>query len=154
MYTMLLGGMDKAAFDIFHDMIDLNLRKQVFRTAARGRISAALLAQVEKLYADIRKLGGRRANIIHGIWAICDTKKDSLLLVKPIDFNTKVNEMFKAPSPVAAAAMDLMPDYYLEYRERDFDDVIKAIETMNSRARDLSSQVLREAVVVLKTAQP
>jgi hypothetical protein len=93
MYTWLLMGQEPSAFEYYHDLVDLNLKKNAFMAAARGKLPAELIKDVDTFYAKVRKLSARRAKIIHGTWCTTPTKPFSLLLADPRDMNRQVNSL-------------------------------------------------------------
>lgn len=67
-FAMMLQGQESAAVEIYGSLIERNLRKQAFLAAARGRLSADLLAEAEGLFQAARRLSGRRSDVVHATW--------------------------------------------------------------------------------------
>jgi hypothetical protein len=95
MYTWLLMGQEPSAFEFYHKLIDLKLKEIAFMTAAEGKLAPQLIADVQNLYIDLRKLSKRRAKIIHGTWCSTPERPESLLLADPRHMNQKLNEMLR-----------------------------------------------------------
>ena len=62
-YTYLLGGQEETAFQFYHDLVDINLRKKALMTAAKNRLSKELIDEIEGLFSDIRKLAPARTTV-------------------------------------------------------------------------------------------
>ena len=151
LYTYLLFGQEESAFQFYHELIDLSLRKKAFMTAAAGKLPKDLIAEIDKLYTDVRKLGSSRNTVVHGVWAVCQTKPNSLFLCEPKAINAKVNQVFshlarmsKRPAPGETVSVDLTPDQFMEYKHRDFEAITTRIIALDKRAMELANSVLRQ----------
>jgi hypothetical protein len=162
MYTYILHGKEKTAFEIYHSLISMDLRKTAFMHAAKDKLSKELLTEIENLYVSVRKLAKTRNHIIHATWAYSDAKPMSLLLAQPKDLAEKINGFFQRLSRAAhvkgapkmdithaAVSESLTPDSYLEYTHRDFEDVVKRIIALDTHAFALANKVLARALELL-----
>lgn len=160
-YTYLLGGQEETAFQFYHDLVDLSLRKKALMTAAKNRLSKELIGEIEELFGDIRKLASARNAVIHGTWATMEVKQDALLLCEPKDLNEKVNQVFRhlrrmTKNPKSqTVSVDLTPEKFIEYKHRDFDDINRRIIKLDERATAISNKVLaRSLELVAKPSGP
>ena len=76
MYTYLLFGQEPSAFEFYHDLVDLSLKKKAFTVAAKGKLSETLMKEVDALYTDIRKVAKARNDVIHATWATTPSKSE------------------------------------------------------------------------------
>lgn len=154
MYTWLLMGQEPTAFEIFHNYIDLNLKRRAFMTAATGRLPVELIKEIDGFYTAVRKLSARRAAIIHGTWCRTDSKPASLLLADPRHMNQKINDLLRYVRIVqrdeskaeAKRAFPIMPDEFQEYHVRDFQTLMADLVAADKKAEELGNKVLARAL--------
>lgn len=155
MYTYLLCGQEPGAFEFYHKLVSLDLKKDAFISAATDRLPASLIDEVAALFTEIRKFSPKRNDVIHGTWATSDQKPESLLLCRPKAINEKFNEVFrgilKMHRSVPAKksrnfSVDLTPDEFIEYKHEDFEWITKKIIEIDERATLLSNKVLSHAL--------
>jgi hypothetical protein len=150
MYTWLLMGQEPSAFEFYHDLVGLNLKKSAFMTAARGKLPPELVDEIDKFYSIVRRLSARRAKIIHGTWCRTDTKPSSLLLANPRDMNRKINELLRYVRKVqkdksmaeARREFPIMPEEFEEYHVRDFQKIMADLVSADQKAQELGNKVL------------
>ena len=158
MYTWLLMGQEPSAFEFYHDLVDLNLKKTAFMAAAKGKLSAELIKEIDQFYGEVRRLSARRAKIVHGTWCRTDTKPASLLLADPRHMNQKINEMVKYVRAVQKDKSKLetyrnfpiMPDEYQEYHVRDFQALMKDLVDADNKVQKLGDKVLARALELVR----
>jgi hypothetical protein len=154
MYAYLLFGQEESAFQFYHELIDLSLRKKAFMTAAKGKLSKELIDEIDKLYTEVRKLGTARNSVIHATWAVVDSKPDSLFLCDPKTINAKVNEVCRHVMRMATdprthgqtVSVDLTPEQFTEYKHRDLDGITRRIIDLDKRAMALANRVLARSL--------
>jgi hypothetical protein len=150
MYTWLLMGQEPSAFELYHKLIDLNLKETAFMTAAEDKLPNDLIDEIRAFYVDLRKLSGRRAKIIHGTWCTTLTKPRSLLLANPRDVNQKLNEMLRYIVEIQKdrsklkpkAEFQVLPAEFTEYHTKDFQDLMADLVAADIRATELGNKVL------------
>jgi hypothetical protein len=154
MYTWLLLGQESSAFELYHDLIDLNLKKTALIAAARGKLSDDLIQQIENLFVDLRRLSRRRAKIVHGTWCTAPTKRASILLVDLKHVNEKLNEMLRYVVGIMkdktkvkpSISFSVLPDDYEEYHIRDFNALLTDLTAADQRAAEIGNKILARAL--------
>jgi hypothetical protein len=154
MYTWLLMGQEPSAFELYHKLVDLNLKETAFMAAAEGKLPAEMIDEVKNLYIDLRRLSGRRAKIIHGTWCTTPTKPLSLLLADPRDVNQKLNELLRYVVDVkkdksklqATMEFPITPDEFQEYHARDFQALMTDLVAADNRTMEIAQRVLAHAL--------
>lgn len=149
MYTYLLFGQEESAFQFYHDLVDLSLRKKAFMTAARDKLPKEMIDEIDKFYSEVRKLATARNAVIHGTWATVESKPNSLLLCDPKDLNAKVNQVCRhvmrmARNPGSSpqkASVDLTPDQFIEYKHTDLDNITRRIIALDDKGMILANKV-------------
>jgi hypothetical protein len=80
-FTALIGGKQDVAFEIYHMLIDRELRNKTFLAAASvSGLPKDIVEDAETLFKDIRRRAGERNAIVHGIWASTDGEENYILL--------------------------------------------------------------------------
>jgi hypothetical protein len=155
MYTYLLFGQEPGAFEFYHKLVSLELKKDAFMSAATGRLPQDLIDEVTALFSEIRKFSPKRNDIIHGTWATSDQKPDSLLLSRPKDMNEKLNELFRGLLKIHRSgpakesrkfSVDLTPDEFTEYNHEDFQWITKRLIEIDEKATLISNKVFTHAL--------
>jgi hypothetical protein len=154
MYTWLLMGQEPSAFELYHELVDLKLKKTAFMVAAKGKLPADLIKEIDRFYGEVRRLSARRAKVVHGTWCRIDTKPASLLLADPRDMNAKINELLRyvrlaqidKSNLEARRQFPIMPDEYQEYHARDFQALMNDLVAADLKAGELGNKVLARAL--------
>jgi hypothetical protein len=154
MYTYLLFGQEETAFRFYHQLIDLNLRKNAFMSGAEDKLPKELIDEIDKFYSEVRRLAKARNTVIHGTWAIVESKPNSLLLCDPKDLNAKVNQVCRHVLRMARnrgssppnVSVDLTPDQFIEYKHSDLDGITRRIIALDAKGTVLANKVLAHSV--------
>ena len=154
MYTWLLLGQESSAFELYHDLIDLKLKRTALLAAARGKLSDELIEEIENLFIDLRRLSRRRAKIVHGMWCTTPTKRESILLADPKHVNEKLNEMLRYVVGVMkdrtkikpSISFSVLPDDYEEYHIRDFNALLTDLTAADEKAAAIGNKILARAL--------
>jgi hypothetical protein len=157
MYTWLLLGQEPSAFEFYHDLIDLSLREKAFMAAARNKLSPELTGEITELFKKLRKLSGRRAKIIHGVWCSTPTKPMSLFLCDSREMGKQLNKMLKylvdahsdASKLAARRQFHVLPEDFEEYHVRDFQTLLNDLVAAATSAEALSNKVLARSLELL-----
>ena len=140
-FAFLLAGNEPTALACYHSVFELGLRKQLFISAANTRyLPQELIDEYNKLHTEIRKIAKNRNAIVHGLWGICETRKDSILLCEPNSFtkmvfdaqsihNENINQS-KTPQRTVARI-----DEFIEYKENDFKEILDVISKQTNAAQ-------------------
>ncbi len=151
-FATILSGQEPSALANYNAIFDVSLRHTQFLTTARAKgLPHHLIEESEKLHARARKTATRRNKIVHGLWAICPDRPNSLLLCPPDAINNHIDQIMrdihsfvdKSFSIVTISRnFDLMPNEYEEYTASDFIDVQMAITDLIAAADEYWKKVL------------
>jgi hypothetical protein len=156
-FTVLLGGQEPSAFEAYHELFELGLRHKMFRAAARRRqLPAELITEAEQIHQEARKIATARNIIVHGNWAVCDDRPESLLLSDPANVNRRVDQFFQefhdkvddheANLPALPWSFDFSVDDYVEYTQQDFQDLINRMLALDGRGNAFWTKVANFAL--------
>ena len=166
--TYLLMGKQPAAFAIFHDIVDLNIRKEAFDRAANGVLSENLRQEIRALFEKTRRIADSRNDIVHGIWAVSHLRENSLLRCTIKSLNIRINEGFgewfhdalagKEPKPgtirAVSEALNETKDEYEEYKLADFEFTVNRIKELQEQADRFGVKVAIEMMRSLAKDPP
>jgi hypothetical protein len=156
-FTVLLGGDEGAALEIFHSLIDRNLRKQALEAVAKNRLPRELLDAVTALFESARRLAGRRNDVVHATWITIPNRPNALMRVDPADTSRRLHRRVNRGIAVAldSAFSDIggalpeadTPEHELEfslieYKEQDFRVLLADINAFRERVQKLANRVL------------
>jgi hypothetical protein len=155
----LAPGAATAVIDYFLDLRNDAPKAAMIQALARSQLIPdylILFSKVWKLYETAQKL---RNPIAHWVWGICDELPDALVCVNPHDL-LKVDAKRDAMGEIIASAhMDaptlredaagvadaiLFAEYEKEaqvYREKDFEDIIRDLQTLYDIVREFHEMV-------------
>jgi hypothetical protein len=146
-FATILSGQEPSALVNYNALFDINIRHSQFLATAKSKgLPQTLIEESEALHARIRKVSTRRNKVIHGIWAVCPDRRNSLLLCQPDAMNTKLAshlhglhsliDLAHGKQPLYNVTSDLTPDNYEEYVKNDFVDLTKTIVSLNADAEN------------------
>ena len=151
-FVVLLGGETQAALDIYTELIDRRLRETAFQAVARRKLPARMVAQFDTLFRHIRKVAPARHAVVHGHWATLSTRPKSLLLCNDHVLSQEIRLFFEqiasepdAESGVDARTFEGINKVFMEYREKDFDDIISRIYVLLDELGPLLGKILRRS---------
>lgn len=142
-FTTLLAGREESAFEAYHEIFEINLRHKMFMAAAkRKKVPRELLKEADELHTKVRKCATRRNSVVHGTWAYCDDFKEDLFLCSSDALNRRIDEFFGTFHETVDRnnqepwkwSFDLSVDEFIRYTANDFDDIVKAIISLDSQA--------------------
>lgn len=154
-FVALLAGQEPAAVASYHELFEINLRhKQYLAVARQKKLPDALIRESEEIHKEVRKAASRRNAVVHGIWAYCDDRPDSILLCEPDALNRKQHEFLesfhdfadqaKAKTPgLKPISFDFTLDDYIEYKHQDFEEITKRIIEIDQTAMNYWEKVTR-----------
>jgi hypothetical protein len=156
-FATILSGQEPSALVNYNALFDINLRHQQFLATAKSKgLPQTLIEESVALQARIRKVSTRRNKVIHGIWAVCPARPNSLLLCPPDAMNFKLAnhlhglhnliDSVQGKKPLYNVTSDLTPDEYEEYVERDFVDLTKTIASLNVEAENYWHKVMEFSI--------
>ena len=156
-FTLLLGGDEGAALEIFHSLIDRNLRKQALQAVAKNRIPRELLDAVTALFESARRLAGRRNDVVHATWITIPSRPNALMRVDPSDISRRLHRRVNrgialaldtAFSGIGATLSEAdAPEHELEfslieYKEQDFHLLLADINAFREKVQKAANRVL------------
>lgn len=163
-FMHLLGSEEHAALEIFNSLIDRNLRKEALVAVAKNRLPPPLLERATALFGEARRHANRRNMVVHATWATISVRPESLMRVDEADIlrfrhliqNQSLERAFAnhigAPVPEAKIGSDVEVTL-MEYRERDFDEILALITSFRTEVIRLSVEVLSHIVSAEVTAR-
>jgi hypothetical protein len=136
-FTTLIGGKQDVAFEIYHMLIDRELRNKTFLAAASvSGLPKDIVEDAETLFKDIRKGAGERNAIVHGIWASVDGEENYILL---LDQKAVNNVLFK--DIYNFSSKEFMNVKYQKYKDKDFNATIDRIILLSEKANQLYAKI-------------
>jgi hypothetical protein len=156
-FTVLLGGDEGAALEIFHSLIDRNLRKQALQAVAKNRLPGELLYAVTALFESARRLAGRRNDVVHATWITIPNRPNALMRVDPADISRRLHRRVNhgialaldttfsnigATSPKADAPEHEFEFSLIEYKEQDFRLLLADINSFKEKVQKVANRVL------------
>lgn len=155
-FTFLLGGNEGAALEIFNTLIDRHLRKQALEAVAKDRLPSVMFDKAMALFQNARRLSGRRSDVIHATWTTVPARPHSLMWVDPADISRRLHNNIKMGIHLAHSVnVGAAPDKenhdnteitLIEYRESDFDNLLKDIAIFGATVQDLAAEVLGHVI--------
>lgn len=148
-FVMLLGGETQAGLDIYNELIDRRLRESAFLAVARRKLPPRMVAQFRVFFGHVQKVAPARHAVAHGHWATLSTRPNSLLLCNDHVLSQEVRLFFEkiASDPNAetgpeARTFEGINKTFMEYKEKDFDDIIARIYDLLDELRPLLRKIL------------
>jgi hypothetical protein len=157
-FATILSGQEPSALINYNALFDINIRHSQFLATAKSKgLPQTLIEESDALHGRIRKVSTRRNKVIHGVWAICPDRPNSLLLCQPDAMNTKlaahlhglhslIDLAASGKQPLYNVTSDLTPDNYEEYVEGDFHDLTKTIVSLNAEAENYWHKVMEFSI--------
>jgi hypothetical protein len=153
MYTYLLAGQEPTALSNYFSQRDLNKRRAMCHHAAKLKLSPDLVSELSDLYDKVSKVATERNTIVHGLWAITDSKPDSVLLAEPKEVGSRVDKIFatllwmkRYPGKITTFKQDISPDDYMEYKPSDLQNTLLRIIELNGQVKVVAEKVLAQSL--------
>jgi hypothetical protein len=163
-YATLLSGQEPSALASYHSVFDITLRHTQFKAAAKSKgVSQDLIDESDQFHAKVKKTATRRNKVVHGIWAICIDRPNTLLLCEPDAVNKSLDQFLhdmheridtisrRMTTPVEKVdpfVFDVMNvDEFMEYGENDFNDICKAIISLEAGALEFFMKISNFSVL-------
>jgi hypothetical protein len=131
-FAHTLGGQESAALEVFHALIDRNLKKEALLAVAKNRLSMEVQERIAAAFEKARRLARARNNIVHASWAAIHERPESLMTYDPGAYAARKSLVLFGHAEIYQTIWD-----FTEYSERDFDAIIGRFGEFREIVHDL-----------------
>jgi len=134
---------------MYLSLISENSRDAVLMTAAREKLSEDKFKEFEELIRALKGPRKMRNVVVHGLWATAKDRPDSLILVDHRKMARMFSYIHKEMEPLSdelkkySNAIEEHANSALEYQEKDFERIERAIEEASGKLGAFSYSLMK-----------